>query len=303
MLSDTLKRPTDYSQLIGNKDLIKTLKEMENMPNLLFYGPAGVGKTTIIKIMTNKFDKRNVLELNASDDRGIGVVREIIKPFCSTSAFPNPKRDENSEVKKIVILDEVDSMSKDAQNSLRRIMEDHRKVRFCLICNYVNKLIPAIISRCARFRFSLIKKEEMTERLSFLLKEENIEFEEKALDRISGESNGDMRKCLNDLNGIFYTYKNIKMASTDEYYGYEFTKFLYEKIVKEIKEKKINEAFKILFENNKFKFSLRSILKEIEDEKIVNYCAILEDKINKNQNEDLLQIGLFSKIVSIYSEK
>ncbi|KAF7691548.1 Replication factor C subunit 3 [Cucumispora dikerogammari] len=297
MLSETLKRPTDFSQLIGNTELINTLKEIKNIPNLLFYGPAGVGKTTIIKIMVKDFDTRNILELNASDDRGINIVREIIKPFCMTASFPNTH---HLNVNKVIILDEVDSMSKDAQNALRRILEDYRNVKFCLICNYVNKLIPAILSRCSKFRFSLISIDEMKPRVIELLNDQKLEFEEESIERICKEAGGDMRKCLNDLNGIYFTYKVLCVSSTNLYYGLDFNQMIYENIVDLIKSKKIENAFKLLYLNGNYLYSLRNMLNVIEDEKVVSYASILEDKMNSGQNEEVLIIGLFSKIVSVY---
>lgn len=297
MLIESLKQPTKFSDLIGNKELIKTLKELKNMPNLLFYGPAGVGKTTIIKIMLKDFDIRNILELNASDDRGINIVREIIKPFCITSSFPNSHY---LNINKVIILDEVDSMSKDAQNALRRIMEDYNNIRFCLICNYINKLIPAILSRCSKFRFSLIKKEEMLIKILYLLNKEKINYDETAIKRICYESFGDMRKCLNDLNGIYYTYKYLNEESINSYYGLLFNKEIYLKIINLIKNNEIDNAFNILYSNGKYLYSLRNILNVIDDENIVNYASIIEEKLNSGQNEEILIIGLFSKIVSIY---
>ena len=304
MLSETLKRPTSLSQLIGNKTIINALSDihiLNKYPNLLFYGPAGVGKTTIIKILTAEYDPRNILELNASDDRGIGVVRDIIKPFSSSMGFQNTNKDIKNN--KIIILDEVDSMSKDAQNTLRRVMEDHsQSIRFCLICNYVQKLIPALVSRCCKFRFSPIKLDEMCQKISELLTEQSIEFEEKAIKRICMESCGDMRKCLNDVNGIFYTYKSLELTSTDDYYGELFDTETYMEMVKHIQNNEIDTAFGIIYRGGKYRFNLRSMLSVIEDQKVVTYASIVEEKLNAGVNEEILLIGLFSKIVSVYQK-
>ncbi|KAG0441574.1 Replication factor C subunit 3 [Dictyocoela muelleri] len=141
-------RPKTLDEMIGNPEITKILKNLNSsLPNLLFYGPPGTGKTSAIKILCKNYE---TLELNASDDRGIDTVRNQIKEFCTVSSTKN----------RLVILDEVDSMSRDAQNALRRIIED-TNTRFCLIGNYVNKIIQPIQSRCTRFRFSPIKSDDM----------------------------------------------------------------------------------------------------------------------------------------------
>jgi len=131
---------------------------------MLFYGPPGTGKTSTIlacarRIYGDKF-RGMTLELNASDDRGIDVVREQIKSFASSKAMFG------TDCYKLIILDEADAMTQVAQNALRRVIEKHtRNVRFCIICNYVGKIIPAIQSRCTRFRFAPLKESQISKRL------------------------------------------------------------------------------------------------------------------------------------------
>lgn len=133
------------------------------MPHLLLYGPPGTGKTSTILSIARKLNGKNyktkTLELNASDDRVISVVREKIKDFCSTrNIFDNGL--------KLVILDEADAMKSDAQAALRRIIEKYAKTtRFCLLCNHINKIIPAIQSRCTKFRFGPLKEKSVREKL------------------------------------------------------------------------------------------------------------------------------------------
>ncbi len=142
----------------------------DRLPHLLFYGPPGTGKTSTILACARKLYGKNlssmVLELNASDDRGINVVRDEIKTFCSTKQL-------FSSGFKLVILDEADAMTNVAQNALRRVIEQYtRNVRFCIICNYVGKIIPAIQSRCTRFRFAPLQEAHIQSRLQFILDQE-----------------------------------------------------------------------------------------------------------------------------------
>ena len=143
------------------------------------------------------------LELNASDDRGIDVVREKIKSFCSTQQLMN-------RGVKLVILDECDSMTNAAQFALRRIVEKYTKsTRFCLICNYVSKIIPALQSRCTRFRFGPLKDEAVHEKLMEVANHENKSLGGKSSRAIVSLSGGDMRKVLNILESCSLAYDEI----------------------------------------------------------------------------------------------
>eukprot|EP00349_Pseudokeronopsis_sp_Brazil_P003109 CAMPEP_0202957702 /NCGR_PEP_ID=MMETSP1396-20130829/2088_1 /ASSEMBLY_ACC=CAM_ASM_000872 /TAXON_ID= /ORGANISM="Pseudokeronopsis sp., Strain Brazil" /LENGTH=158 /DNA_ID=CAMNT_0049675341 /DNA_START=6 /DNA_END=482 /DNA_ORIENTATION=+ len=139
-------RPDDLSQIISHHDIVETIQKFikeRKMPHLLFHGPPGTGKTSCIQAIAKHLYgaqnyKNMILELNASDDRGINVVRDQIKSFCSTQQLM-------SKGIKLVILDECDSMTNQAQMALRRIVEKYTKnTRFCLICNYISKIIPAL---------------------------------------------------------------------------------------------------------------------------------------------------------------
>ncbi|KAL5111575.1 Replication factor C subunit 5 [Taenia crassiceps] len=168
------------------------------LPHLLFYGPPGTGKTsTILAVARQLFEPREfssmVLELNASDDRGIGVVREQILTFASTKTLFSGKF-------KLIILDEADAMTKDAQNALRRIIEKFSEnARFCLICNYLSKITQAIQSRCTRFRFPPVQKSVMISRLGEIAKKENVQLTDDGKVAIHRFSSGDMRVAINLL--------------------------------------------------------------------------------------------------------
>jgi replication factor C subunit 3/5 len=206
-------RPSTLDGVVAHEDILDTLKHLmatNNLPHLLFYGPPGTGKTTTVKACaTHLFGKDrvkgNVLELNASDDRGIDVVRNQIKEFSSTTSIFSMRpavgaQDARTATVKLVVLDEADQMSNDAQAALRRVIEKYTKnVRFVIICNHINKLIPALQSRCTRFRFGPVKKAQMMPRLREIMTSEGIEFNDEGLSAALKLSNGDMRRCLNML--------------------------------------------------------------------------------------------------------
>lgn len=180
---------------------------------MLFYGPPGTGKTTTIRVIANEMyenPRLNVLELNASDDRGIQIVRENIKSFASTTS---------SGLKKLIILDEADSMSRDAQNALRRVIEDFTtNARFCLIANYSNKIIPAILSRCCKFRFSPVVS-GLEKRILDVCSKEGIVIDEGGLETLLELSSGDLRKLMNDLEGLASSFSVINRENVLSFNG------------------------------------------------------------------------------------
>ena len=155
-------RPKKLSEVTSQDDTINSLKnaiKTKNIPHLIFFGPSGCGKTSTILALARElygpeyfFDR--IIELNASDERGINVIREKVKTYAKHAVRLN----DNIPKFKIIILDEADSMTSDSQFALRRIMEEYSKVtRFCIICNYHNKIIDPIVSRCSLFRFKPIE--------------------------------------------------------------------------------------------------------------------------------------------------
>jgi replication factor C subunit 3/5 len=180
-------------------DILTNLIDSDNLPHLLLYGPPGTGKTSTIVAAAkrmyggSKEYSSMTLELNASDQRGIDVVRNEIKEFAGTQQL-------FKKGVKLIILDEADAMTSDAQFALRRIIEKYTKnARFCLICNYVSKIIPALQSRCTRFRFAPLAVEHIKGRLEHVAKEENCKTTPDGIDAILRLSGGDMRRVLNLL--------------------------------------------------------------------------------------------------------
>lgn len=209
-------RPKSLDDLIAHEDIIRTLNRFifpdpsldlqPRIPHLLLYGPPGTGKTSTILAITKQLFptppvwKDHVLELNASDDRGINVVREKILNFVQVQAHRREGVQPAFQSIKIIILDEADAMTKDAQNALRRIIEKYTKTtRFCLICNYVSKMIPAIQSRCTRFRFAPLDPELMRARVQGIIDDEGVNINESGKHALLDQAKGDMRRALNVL--------------------------------------------------------------------------------------------------------
>uniref|UniRef100_A0A8C9LG87 Replication factor C subunit 5 n=1 Tax=Pavo cristatus TaxID=9049 RepID=A0A8C9LG87_PAVCR len=180
----------------------------DRLPHLLLYGPPGTGKTsTILACARQLYREREfssmVLELNASDDRGIDIVRGPILSFASTRTI-------FKKGFKLVILDEADAMTQDAQNALRRVIEKFTEnTRFCLICNYLSKIIPALQSRCTRFRFGPLTPELMVPRLQHVIQEEGVDVSEDGMKALVTLSSGDMRRALNILQSTSMAFGKV----------------------------------------------------------------------------------------------
>jgi len=193
-------RPKNLNEVVGQKHVTERLKAYVasgNMPHLLFTGPAGTGKTTcslaMAKEMFGEEWRGNFIELNASDERGIDVVRGKIKEFARTAPLGTAEF-------KIIFMDEADALTSDAQAALRRTMEKYSKIcRFVLSCNYSSKIIDPIQSRCAVFRFSPLTVGDVSEYLGMIIKKENITIEEDALDGLIHVARGDLRRAVNSL--------------------------------------------------------------------------------------------------------
>ena len=192
-------RPTKLSEIVNQTEVIGSLqaliKDPTDMPHLMFSGSAGVGKTTAALCIARQILGDNArdytLELNASDERGIGMVREKVKKFSRFAGM--------EEIPfKIIILDEADEMTSDAQTALRRIIEDTAKYcRFILIANNISKIIDPIQSRCATFKFTSIPEEDMINHLENIAKKEKVKTDKKGLKAIYDYSEGDLRHAIN----------------------------------------------------------------------------------------------------------
>ena len=204
-------RPVKLDDIIGNSNIIKQLKcivKNGNMPHMILVGRPGVSKTTscvcLARELLGENFKQGFLELNASNERGINVVRSKIKDFCKKKlTLPEG-------VHKIIFLDEVESMTLPAQQALRRIIELYaHNTRFCMACNSSSSIIEAIQSRCAIKKFLKIKDKCIFKRLAHICKLESIHFTDEGLNSIILNINGDMRKAIIILQTIATTYKKI----------------------------------------------------------------------------------------------
>jgi replication factor C small subunit len=202
-------RPQSLDEVVGRPYIIERLRsyvERQNMPHLLFAGPAGVGKTTsaiaLAKDMFGESWRQNFQETNASDERGINVVRERIKDFARTMAIGGNF--------KIIFLDESDALTPDAQNALRRTMEIYTSTcRFILSCNYSSKIIAPIQSRCAIFRFGPLEDAAIEEKLGRIVDNENLSITEDGMEAIKYIADGDMRKAENTLQAAAFLGKEV----------------------------------------------------------------------------------------------
>lgn len=193
-------RPTNFEEVVGQQEIIKRVRSLVqslNIPHLLFAGPAGIGKSTlaliVVKQLFGETWKENYLELNASDERGIDVVRQKVKDFARTKSIGKVPF-------KVIFLDEADALTKEAQQALRRTMENYTNTcRFILSCNYSSRIIDPIQSRCVSFRFKLLEKKDVAKVIERIAEKEKLKLASDVIDTLYETSEGDCRRAINLL--------------------------------------------------------------------------------------------------------
>lgn len=269
-------RPSKFDELVAHEQVVKTLtKFIENrtLPHLLFYGPPGTGKTTTVLAAARKMYSPTkmasmVLELNASDERGIDVVRNTIVTFAQTKGLQAFASNSSDQLPfKLVILDEADSMTKDAQNALRRVIEKYTdNVRFCIICNYLASIIPAIQSRCTRFRFAPLDQQLIVPRLKLIVDTEEVKMTSDGQQALLTVSKGDMRTVINTLQSTSMSFdKNVSETTVYQCIGQPTPREMKE-VVMCLLNKPAKECMetikKRLFENG---YALQDVITHLHD--------------------------------------
>mgnify|MGYP001444284930 FL=1 len=206
-------RPDVFEDIIldnNNRELFKNILERNHFPNLLLHGPPGIGKTTTIINLINKFKKKNneesktlVIHLNASDERGIDIIRNNIYNFVlSDNLF--------SKGTKFVILDEVDYMTRIAQQALKCLIQEYNKdIRYCLICNYISKIDYSLQYEFVKVRFNKLSEDDIFSYLNKINKEENINMNKKTIRNIIKNYDSDIRSMINYMQSNIHNKINI----------------------------------------------------------------------------------------------
>ena len=280
-------RPKHIDDIIDSSYKTHTLKNLvknDELPHLLLYGMPGCGKTTmaiaIARLLYGENFKSYVLELNASDDRGIEIVRNVIPEYAKTK----------SDKIKFIILDEADAMTTEAQGALRRVIEIYSKnCRFCIICNNIYSVLPGIQSRCTLMRFNALKNENMSSRLNEIATKENVKIEKEGIEAII-ESSKDFRQMLNVFQCLSSLYNNEKITRE---IVYEFTGYLPERTVKKVITFLQNNSFENGFDylQKNIKQNLWNILALIE---AMTPLVVNDKDISTQQKVHIIDV--FSKI-------
>lgn len=274
--------------------LLKKTYRQKNFPHLIFHGPPGTGKSSTIialarEIYGDENYKKFILELNASDERGINIIRDKIKHFSKITNKISMNETINF---KMVILDEADSITTSAQSALRRTIESFSNLtRFCIICNHINKIIDPILSRCNVFRFILIPEDILKLKLKKILKDECLHISEKSLDYLIKQCGGDLRYSINLLQALISFNEN-----SDE----KFLKNI-DYLVGKIDHLEIDNIYSIMKESD---LNQHTIIKKIEMFLLKGYniYQFLEQFIQKIIKDDKIEEEKKIKIIAILSE-
>lgn len=291
-------RPSKFEEIVGQDEIVKRVEafvKSNNMPHLLFSGTPGVGKSTLAIVIAKELYgnswRDNFHELNASDERGIDVIRVRVKEFARTRAIGNVPF-------KIIFLDEADALTKEAQQALRRTMENYTTTtRFILSCNYSSKIIDPIQSRCTLLRFKPLSKENLFKLINKISKKENLKVDEKAKEALYEVSMGDCRKMENYLQASAAITNNI-----DEEIVRSIASSAKPKEIKEVIEKSIRGEFQkareqLLDVMIKYGLSGEDVIRQIQQEvlhlnidsrkkaRMIEKCGEIEFRLNEGSDQ------------------
>jgi replication factor C small subunit len=308
-------RPETFSEVKGQKDIVKRIKafvENKNMPHVLFAGPAGIGKTTLSLVIVRQLYgpswRENFLELNASDERGIDVVRVKVKEFARTKAIGNVPF-------KIIYLDECDALTREAQQALRRTMENYTQTcRFILSCNYSSKIIEPIQSRCAVFRFKPLDKSELYEIIENISEREKLKIDEKAKEALVLVSEGDCRKLENIMQACAVMSTKVTEEIVFEVAAYARPKEILDVLELTLKQDFPKARTKLLDTMLNYGQSGIDVIKQIQKEiwalkvdahkklEMIKECGETEFRLVEGSDEYIQLESLLAKFVLINSK-
>jgi len=283
-------RPTSFDDIILNEHIVLALNkfiENKTLPHLLFHGPSGTGKTSTIMACANKLYgdhiESMVLELNASDERGIEVVRTRIKQFVTTSNMYG------NNMFKLVILDETDAMTNDAQAILRKVIEENVfNARFCLLCNYIKKITPALQSRCVCFKFKPLSNSQILQKIKFICESENVNITDDGYDTVIDMSEGDMRKAINTIQSTNMAHDQVNTHTINQMFGLPNNDTIND-IIESLFTKDMKTSYdKIIYHNKNDNIALVDLLTKIH--KIILKSIINNENIYNMPQKKIITI-------------